>query len=198
MAKSFDLNDSSYDAKDVVIFNDGEPGIAEDLSVKVIKATAEEKAENSNSPDYKVLFTDKNGGQINLGYWYPKEDESDDNVIRFLKRLKHLAHCFLGADAQLPKGNPRQILDGVMKAIKDIAAKTPVRIYTNYGTNGYEKKYLTVRSFVPFIEPMSVKIEDTRLRASNIENMIRPTADETSGGGSSTGTSAQTKDEDWD
>lgn len=195
MAKTFNLNDASYDAgSNAAIFNNGVAGVADNCKVRLERTKQEDKT-NPNAPDYKIFFADSAGAELNMALWYPKEDDTDENIIRFLKKLKHIAHCFCGADAQLPSGNPKVILDGVMKMVKDTGLGMPVRVATNYGTTGYEKKYLTVRNFVPFVEPMSVLKDDTRLRSTNIEVFERPAAEETSG---SVATNTASDSDDWD
>ena len=195
MAKTFNLNDASYDAgSNSAIFNNGVAGVVDNCKARLERTKQEDKS-NPSAPDYKIFFADSAGAEVNMAFWYPKEDDSDENIIRFLKKLKHVAHCFCGDDAQLPSGNPKAILDGVMKMVKDTGLGMPVRVMTNYGTVGREKRYLSVRNFVPFVEPMSVLKDDTRLRASNIENFERPAAEETSGAVAS---STASDDDDWD
>jgi hypothetical protein len=193
MAKTFNLNDASYDASGSAVFNNGVAGVVDNCKAKVERVKQEDK-ENPNAPDYKVVFVDNTGADINIAFWYPKEDDSDENIIRFLKKIKHLAHCFCGSDTQLPSGSPRVILDGVMKMIKETGMQMPVRVMTNYGTTGYESRYMRVRNFVPFVEPMTVLKDETRLKPSNIENFERPAAEETTGAVAS----APAKDSDWD
>jgi len=194
MAKTFNLNDSSYDASGSSVFNNGVPGAVENCTAKIERVKQEDK-ENPNAPDYKVIFTDTTGADINIAFWYPKDDDTDENIIRFLKKIKHLAHCFCGSDAQLPSGSPRAILDGVMKMIRETGMQMPVRVMTNYGTNGYESRYMRVRNFVPFVEPMTVLKDESRLKPSSIENFERPAAEETSGAVTS---GASSKEDDWD
>jgi hypothetical protein len=193
MSTTFNLNDESFDSGASSIFNNGIAGVVENCKVR-LERTKQADKDNPNSPDYKLFFTDTTGADLNLGLWYPKDNEEEKNIIKFLKKLKHLAHCFCGDTAQLPSGSPKVILDGVMKMLKDSGLQMPVKVMTNYGTNGYEKMYLNVRSFVPFVEPMTVLKEESRLRKSNIENFERPAAEETSGGV----TADSTTDEDWD
>lgn len=193
MAKTFDLNDASYDAgSNSAIFNNGIAGVVDNCKTRIERTKQEDKS-NPSAPDYKIFFADSAGAEINMAFWYPKEDDTDENIIRFLKKLKHLAHCYCGDDAQLPSGSPKAILDAVMKMLKDSGLQMPVRVMTNYGTNGYESRYLRVRNFVPFVEPMTVLKDETRLRASNIENMERPAAEETSGA-----VASAASDDDWD
>ena len=70
------LNDSSFDASEgSAIFNNGNAGVAENVTMSIVKRKADDKP---NSPEYKVVFTDENGGSCNtsfclvrilLGYW---------------------------------------------------------------------------------------------------------------------------------
>ena len=80
-----------------------------------------------------------------------------------------------------------------MKMLNDSGMSSKVRVMTNYGTQGRESQYLRVRTFVPFVEPMTVDKADSRLRSSNIENYDRPAATETSGTTSSAGSDS----DDW-
>lgn len=193
MAKTFNLNDASYDASSA-IFNNGVAGVVDNCKARLERTKQDDKS-NPNAPDYKIFFADSSGAEVNMAFWYPKEDDTDENIIRFLKKLKHISHCFCGDDAQLPSGNPKIILDGVMKMVKETGLAMPVRVATNYGTTGREKRYLNVRNFVPFVEPMTVLKDETRLRAVNIENLERPAAEETSGAVSK---SAGSDDDSWD
>ena len=195
MAKTFNLNDASYDASsNSAIFNNGVAGVVDNCKAR-LERTKQDDKENPNAPDYKIFFADSAGAEVNMAFWYPKEDDTDENIIRFLKKLKHISHCFCGDDAQLPSGSPKVILDGVMKMVKDTGLAMPVRVVTNYGTTGREKRYLNVRNFVPFVEPMTVLKDETRLRPVNIENLERPAAEETSG---AVAKSAGSDDDSWD
>ena len=192
MSKTFNLNDASYDAgKSVTIFNNGVAGVVENCKARVERTKQDDKS-NPNAPDYKIFFADSSGAEINVAFWYPKDDDTEENIIKFLKKLKHMAHCFVGNDAQLPAGSPTAILDGVMKMLKESGMTPQVRVMTNYGTVGRERQYLSVRTFVPFVENMNVLKEDSRLKPSNIENFERPAAEETSGA-----VSTASDDDDW-
>tara|TARA_R110002072_G_scaffold204059_2_gene362118 strand:+ start:2531 stop:3115 length:585 start_codon:yes stop_codon:yes gene_type:complete len=193
MSKTFNLNDASYDAKEnAAIFNSGAAGVVENCSTRVERIKQEDKS-NPNAPDYKIFFIDPNKAEVNLAFWYPKDDDTEENIIKFLKKLKHMAHCFCGSEAQLPAGNPKAILDGVMKMLRESGMSGNVRVMTNYGTQGRESQYLRVRTFVPFVESMVIDKADSRLRSSNIENFDRPAATETSGAVASTASGS----DDW-
>lgn len=194
MSKNYNLNDASYDAQGgVAIFNNGVAGVVENCSARVERTKQEDKS-NPNAPDYKIFFADPSGAEVNVAFWYPKDDDAEENIIKFLKKLKHIANCFCGGDAQFPAGTPNVILDGVMKMLYDSGMSTKVRVATNYGTIGRERQYLSVRTFVPFVESMYVDKESSRLKSTNIENFQRPAAEETSGAV----TSAASDDDGWD
>jgi len=68
----------------------------------------------------------------------------------------------------------RELLDGCMKIIRDgLASGVKFRVFANYGTKTSIKKYIQPRSWVPFLEPMSVAIADTRLKAGDLDAMNR-------------------------
>jgi uncharacterized protein (DUF736 family) len=58
----YDLNDSGFDAAtggNAVIFNGGVAGLVNDVKMSVYKKKPDDK---ENAPDYKITFTDDNGG----------------------------------------------------------------------------------------------------------------------------------------
>ena len=192
MAKTFNLNDASYDAgSNSAIFNNGVAGVVDNCKAR-LERTKQDDKENPNAPDYKIFFADSSGAEVNVAFWYPKDDDTEENIIKFLKKLKHIANCFCGSDAQFPAGTASVILDGVMKMLKESGMAPQVRVMTNYGTVGRERQYLSVRTFVPFVENMNVLKEDSRLKPSNIENFERPAAEETSGA-----VTTASDDDDW-
>lgn len=167
------LNDSSFNGgSNIKIFNDGNAGIANN----VIGTKIESKQDASNGPDYKLFFKDNNGGEVNIAFWYL--DTNKETFAKDLekqgKALKHLAHCYLNSDYQFPAfGSPKEMLDGIIRAISSKFTTVLVRLYCTYGSTLAPKKYLQVRSYVPFIENMIVPLGDTKLRASQIDQMTR-------------------------
>ena len=55
------------DKNNTVIFNGGNAGIAENVTLTINKKKPEDK---EGSPDYKLTFTDENGGSCNSSFWY--------------------------------------------------------------------------------------------------------------------------------
>tara|TARA_R110000850_G_scaffold84920_1_gene182234 strand:+ start:15061 stop:15678 length:618 start_codon:yes stop_codon:yes gene_type:complete len=179
-----DLNSFSEDANtDVSIFNNGNAGRVENVTVSVKKKSAEDKA---NSPDYKVFLKDANG-EMNEGIYYIKEG---DNAIKFkLSRLIQMAQCanpeMVGVDLpQFP--SYEKATDFLMQKINEGSKKgNKVNIFAAYGNEGYPKQYLTLRG-INFIEPASKTEDASRLNVVNSSDpsksqyndiMFRPTPD---------------------
>jgi hypothetical protein len=81
--------------------------------------------------------------------------------------MKHIIHAIYGADHQIgfKAENATQLLDQAMKYIKDgLANAGKFRIFATYGTLNATKKYIQPRSWVPFVESMSVDETSTRLK----------------------------------
>lgn len=199
---SINLNDSSFDAStgSVAIFNGGKAGIVGDVTMAVEKKKADDK---ETAPEYKLVFTDGSGATCNTSFWYITEDTQystiDQQVMKQGKVLKHVIHAIYGKDYQIPTvENPKQLLDTCMKLIRDgIAGGIKFRIFANYGTVQYTKKYIQPRSWVPFIEPMTVPEAETRLKAGDLDAMERLVEDTVSSGAVSAGATAG-DDDDWD
>lgn len=167
------LNDSAYNgSSNVQIFNDGKAGIARN----VIGSKIESKQDTGNGPDYKLFFKDSNGAEVNMAFWYL--DTTKDTFAKDLEKqgkvLKHLIHCYLGADYQIPAfASVKDLLDGCIKLIAPKFTTVLVRVYCTYGSTMAPKKYIQIRSYVPFIENEIIPVGDTRLRASQIDQMTR-------------------------
>ena len=173
------LNDESFDGgTNVAIFNNGTAGIVENVKFSVRKKTADDK---DNAPEYKLIYTDSTGAEVNSAFWYITEatdyNTVDEQIGKQGKVLKHLIHAVYGTDYEFPSyTNPTAMLDGVMKLLKEGTGGT-YRVFTNYGSTMGVKAYLQVRSWVPFIESMDVSLDSTRLKPSNIDAMERLVAD---------------------
>jgi hypothetical protein len=171
------LNDSAFDAKQgTAIFNDGVAGVVDNVAISVNKRKPEDK---ENSPEYKLTFTDNKGAACNTSFWYVDKATQYQTVEDQVKKqgtvLKHILHAIYGSDYQLPSFNTaKEMLDGCMKLIREgLASGLKFRIFANYGSTQSVKNYIQPRSWVPFMEPMSVSISETRLKAGNIDAMAR-------------------------
>ena len=179
----YNLNDSSFDSKSsVIIFNDGKAGLVENVTMTVSKKKPEDK---ENAPDYKVIFTDANGGECSTSYWYVTKATEyatiEDQVKKQGTAMKHIIHAIYGKDFQIPVNatTPQQLLDQSMKVIRDgLASGAKFRIFATYGTLNSTKNYIQPRSWVPFVENMSHPVTETALKlSSNVDAMERLTED---------------------
>lgn len=201
---SINLNNDEFDASEgKAIFNGGKAGVVENVTLSLEKKKPEDK---DNAPDYKIVFTDENGGTCNTSLWYVEKETQYASVEEQIKKqgkiLKHLVHAILGKDYQFPEfANAKGMLDGVMKAIKGgLKPGLKFRVFANYGAGKYAKQYIQPRTWVPFVESMSVDIEETRLKQSNLDVMSRLEADNDSSGTPSgaMSTGADDDEDDWD
>lgn len=185
------LNDSSFDAKEVKIFNGGVAGIVNNVTVSLEKKKPEDK---EKAPDYKVIFTDESGASCNTSFYYVTEPTQYATVEKQIanqgKVLKHLLHAVISPSFQFPQfDTPKAMLDGCMMTLKQNAVQgAKFRIFCNYGSIQSPKQFLQPRSWVPFIESMSVT--ESRLEVGKIDQMERIEADSQSGSASTTSSSA--------
>jgi len=176
----YNLNDNGFDAKQgVTIFNDGNAGLVNDVKMSVYKKGKDDK---ENAPDYKVVFTDSNGGEVSSSYWYATKDTQystiDEQAKKQGKSMKHIIHAVYGAAFEIPfiAKNPKELLDMSMKCIKDGLTSSPskFRIFATYGTLNSVKNYIQPRSWVPFVESMNTSEDSTRLKlAPTIDAIVR-------------------------
>lgn len=195
---SINLNDDSYNAKEgVAIFNGGNAGVAENVTLTIEKRKADEK---DTAPEYKVVFTDESGASCNIPFWYITEDTKydtvDQQIIKKGKVFKHLIHAMYGPDYTIPNfKNAKELLDGIMKLLREGSASAgKFRVFVNYGTKEHSKKFIQPRSWVPFMESMNISTTDTRLVPGDLDCMVRIQEDTVS----SSAASMTGADDDWD
>jgi hypothetical protein len=166
--------------------------------MKVVRKTPEDKEQ---APDYKIVFTDSNKGEVNMPFWFITKDTEyrtiQQQIVATGKVLKHLIHAVYGATYVMPSfANEKEMLDACMRLLHEGCSKGgSYRVYTNYGVKTSPKAFIQVRSWVPFCESSSVPVTETRLVGSDLENMVRVTADSPTSG--STTTETKKVDDDW-
>ena len=181
----YNLNDNGFDAKQgVTIFNGGVAGLVNDVKMSVYKKKPEDK---ENAPDYKITFTDSDGGECSSSYWYVTKatqySTEDEQVRKQGISMKHVIHAIYGSAFDIPVNatNPKDFLDQSMKCIKDgfAANQGKYRIFATYGTLNSTKQYIQPRSWVPFVESMSIDEISTRLKlAPTIDAIVRVEKDQ--------------------
>lgn len=194
---SINFNDAKYDSTSSV-FNGGNAGIVENCSFTVEKKGEEDK---EKAPEYKITFTDSNGGTGNLAFWYITEGSGDKTKEQVEdkqgKMLKHLVHAVCGDTFSFPAFESMSAaLDGCMKILKGASKEAKLRVFANFGSTMGIKKYPQPRTWVPVVESMSVALEHTRLEAGNIDAMEALTETPLAQSGGSAAPSAVT--DGWD
>lgn len=149
----FDLNDKGFNG--TVIFNNGQGGKVENVTISVEKKSPEQP---DTYPAYKLIVDDGTGGKINQGFYYPvpKAGDTPDQVEKAMKRevgrVIHVARAVLGADAVLPSVSTAvEAYDSLFKLIKEGSVGQTFNVFASYGTTGYASQYLGLRYF-DFIE----------------------------------------------
>ena len=175
----FNLNDASFGGG-ATVFNNGNTGKVENVKMSVTKKTA---ADPDNSPDFKLIFTDTTGGQINTGFYYHKDNEMADEKRNrdmetwLVSRVHSAAKAVVPADFEYPMyETSKEALNSLFKIINDNAASTLVNVYVTYGTTAKPSQYLSTRYF-NFVENASTPANMTRLKPSANDMMEKLVAD---------------------
>jgi hypothetical protein len=153
---SFNLNGEEFKSQGTVIFNNGEAGKVENVAISVEKKTADMA---DNAPDYKVIFTDNNKAQVNMGIYYPTpnaqfDDAKNESLAKLsVGKVLSIARSVLGKDYEFPPVNSaKEAVDVCMKLTAQNAANKKVNVFVTYGTMGSPKKYLGIYKNFDFIE----------------------------------------------
>lgn len=159
----FNLNERSMmGTGDIVVFNNGMAGKVEDVKVEVTKRRADEP---DNYPAYKIIYTDKNGAQMNQGFYEftknaMKSDDENEKLSGYLiDRVISIAQAVVPEGFVYPEiaetGNlvedTNTALNTLFKVIKDNEVNSLVNVFATYGTKQKPSKYLNMRYF-NFIE----------------------------------------------
>ena len=175
----FNLNDASFGGG-ATVFNNGNTGKVENVKMSVTRKTA---TDPDNSPDFKLIFTDTTGGQINTGFYYHKDNEMADEKRNrdmetwLVSRVLSAAKAVVPADFVFPEvTTSKEALNSLFKIINDHAANTLVNVYVTYGTTAKPSQYLSTRYF-NFVENANTPASMTRLKPSANDMMEKLVAD---------------------
>lgn len=176
----FNLNDASFGGG-VTVFNNGNTGKVENVKMSVTKKTS---TDPDNSPDYKLIFTDVTGGQVNVGFYYHKNNELYDEKRNrdletwLVSRVLSAAKSVVPSDFVFPEvSSSKEALDSLFKIIKDNSDDKLVNVYVTYGTVNKPSQYLGLRYF-NFVESADTPANMSRLKTSPNDQMEKVTADE--------------------
>jgi len=172
------------------IFNGNIAGRITDCVLSVVKTTADKKADNPKLPDYNIVIkkrTDVASGDgadasyISLGLFLLSTDgRTPDQQIKdkkkFLTTLRHLWEVCSGrAASELSAETNNALLHVVMRSIKGIQDTRPIQVnvMANFGTtHAPASRYVSLRKFAPFIEPVATPEDKTALRWTTIEHTL--------------------------
>ena len=187
---SFNLNDSSFESS-VVIFNNGVAGKVENVTMSVEK---KQPGDADNVPDYKLIFKDVNGGLVNQGFYYHKNNEMYDakrnaDLERWtVGRVLSAAKAVVAKDFVFPEvSTSKEALDSLFKLIKDNSEGKPLNVFVTYGTIQKPSQYIGLRYF-DFVE--SAETSPSKLNRKNGDMMERLVADAPTQSTSSTSSEA--------
>ena len=195
----FNLNDANFGGG-ATVFNNGNTGKVENVKMSVTKKSA---TDPDNAPDYKLIFTDVTGGQVNTGFYYHKDnemyDEKRNNDLKtwLLSRILSAAKSVLPTDFKFQEfeenTSPNEVVDYLFKLIKDNSEGKLVNVYVTYGTVNKPSKYLSTRYF-NFVESADTPANMTKLKPSNNDQMVKLEADAPAQTAGTTSTSTTTSD----
>lgn len=179
---NLNLNDNSLLSNG--IFNNGEAGRVENVTLSLTRKGANEPG---NLPDVKFNYTDGAGGTVNDGYYrfavdHARTNEENEKSARLkFGRLMAIASCVIPENFQFPDTTgmtPEQIENVLLNTIEGNATPDKkVNIFVNYGRKNSPSKYLRVRNF-NFIEKAGTTEQASRLRVNaNDDNMVKLDAD---------------------
>ena len=192
----FNLNDANFGGG-ATVFNNGNTGKVENVKMSVTKKSA---TDPDNAPDYKLIFTDVTGGQVNTGFYYHQDNEMYDEKRNrdletwLVSRVLSAAKAVIPADFVFPEvNNSREAIDSLFKIIKENSEGKLVNIYVTYGTVNKPSKYLSTRYF-NFVESADTPANMTKLKPSNNDQMVKLEADAPAQTAGTTSTSTTTSD----
>lgn len=168
----FDLNGEEFKSQSTLIFNNGEAGKVENVSISVEKKSPEMA---DNAPEYKVIFTDDSKASINMGIYYPtKNDMYDDAKNESLAKLNvgrvlSIAKAVLGNDYVFPSvTTAKEAVDTLMTLTDKNCESKKVNVFATYGSVSKPKSYLGIYKNFDFIE--SAGSNPSRLRVTKKGN----------------------------
>lgn len=178
------LNDNSLMGGGTAVFNNGIAGRVENVRIEVAKRKADEA---ENVPNYKLIFTDENGSQVNQGFYYHKDNDqyssekNEANAGYLIGRILSAAKSVVPEDFVFPDvegKNVNEIVDILFTIIREHCSDKRVNVFVTYGTKDRASQYLGLR-FFDFIERAGTA--SSRLREKGNDMMERLVADKPMG-----------------
>jgi len=141
------------------IINNGKAGLVKNVSLEMSRKTDEH---DKSFPDFKIIFSENNGANIDIGIYYFKdkdfetEKQRNNRMNRYLSRLMHIARAVMGVDFSPSEEftNVKDATDFCINIIEENSSNKFFDIFITFGTVNYPSKkgFLEVRYNVPFIK----------------------------------------------
>ena len=182
---NFGKDNVNEGGNNVTIFNNGEAGKVNNVTIEVKKKGVDYQDEGKNKPDYQLIFTDEAGASTNEGIYYLNPQTHNAQFGTFDKAVEKQWNKMAtivsaaGGDPEIQASNPTEMLDKMALLIKNNVAGKSFNVFANYGTKQSPKKYVQIRSWVPFIETSGTEEANSKLKASNLDQMERLVQDNT-------------------
>lgn len=163
----------------VLIFNGGVAGKVEGVTISINKKGIDYQDEGKNKPDYQIVYTDSKGASTNDGVYVLNEKTHNAQYSTFEKAVEKQWNKFAaiitaaGGDPTIQASTPQEMLDKMASLLKSSVVDKSFNVFTNYGTKQSPKKYLQIRSWSPFVESADTNEEDSKLKASNLDQIER-------------------------
>lgn len=175
---NFNFNEEDKAKNPVAIFNNGNAGKAEGVTITALKKGVDYDGERL--PDYKLKYTD-NISSIEMSYYYmtkeghnPAYGTYEDAVKKQWQKVGSILDV-CGVNSAGNFKDAKEMLDSIMSKINSATAGKTFNVFANYGHVNSPKKWLQIRSWKPFVELEGT--EPTTLKATKIDQMVRLTPD---------------------
>lgn len=198
MSFNFGKENVNEGGNGVTIFNNGTAGRVVGVSLAIEKKGVDYQDEGKNKPDYNIVYTDANGGFVREGFYYLNPTTHNAQYTPFDKAVEKQWNKLgsivvaAGSDPAVEASSAVEMLDKMAVVVKNAIVGKTFNVLANYGTTSNPKKYITIRSWVPFIEASTVTEDATKLKTSNLDQIERLVQD-----GSNLGTSGAPSTEGW-
>lgn len=182
----FNLNDDSLMGGGSAVFNNGIAGRVENVKVEVTKRKADDA---ENAPNYKLVFTDTNGLQVNQGFYYHKDNDMYDSTKNEANAGYLVGRILSAAKTIVPEGfafpdvegkDVNEIVDILFTIIRENSEGKIVNIFVTYGTKNKPSSFLGVR-FFDFIERPGTASSRLREKGNDLMERLVEDAPKSSG-----------------
>lgn len=146
-----DFNSDQFQDEEIVIFNGGKAGLAENVDLTIRKKSS---TDHQNAPDYTLVAIDDKGGEVKQGYYYTPASDSassediEKHQINTIRRLITIVKKMVPADFKLPSApSYKEGIDLFAGLIREHSQGKKFNVFATYGTNDYPRAFLELRYF---------------------------------------------------